>query len=189
MTARRALLRGLLLIRLASRLRLGARLLGLPPRPPTTGTPSSRGECSRNVRSTPMPWATRRTVKLELTPPRRLRMTTPSNACPRSRSPSTTRAMTRTVSPGRKSGTFGFCLSGTIDFRSMATFPGLLFALPKGKPLPLLRGQLHAHQEVRPSTRRQKQVLPPPPLRHLLVISGGQPLRHRPGAGGRGRES
>src|SRR3972149_4144105 len=127
-----------------------------------------------------MPWATRRTVKWEVTAPRRLRITTPSNAWTRSRSPSTTRAITRTVSPGRKSGTFGFCLSGTIDFRSMATLPSLLFALPKGKPLPLLRRQLHRGQEVRAPPRREQQVLPPPPLRHLLVVPGDQHSRPRP---------
>src|SRR3989304_9500173 len=90
--------------------------------------------------------------------------------------------MTRTVSPGRKSGTFAFGLSGTIDFRSMATLPSLLFALLKGKPLPLLRRQLRRGQEVRAAPRREQQVLPPPPLLHLLVVPGKQHLRHRPAA-------
>src|SRR3989304_5622479 len=64
----------------------------------------------------------------------------------------------------------------------MATLPSLLFALPKGKPLPLLSGQLRRRQEVRATPRREKQVLPPPPLRHLLVVPGEQHLRHRPAA-------
>src|SRR3989304_3717358 len=62
----------------------------------------------------------------------------------------------------------------------MATLPSLLFALLKGKPLPLLRGQLRRRQEVRAPPRREKQVLPPPPLRHLLVVPRKQHLRHRP---------
>src|SRR3989337_135351 len=64
----------------------------------------------------------------------------------------------------------------------MAALPSLLFALPKGKPLPLLRGQLRRRQQVRTTPRREQKVLPPPPLRHLLVVPGEQHLRHRPAA-------
>src|SRR3989304_3562111 len=170
MPARRALPRGLLLLRLVSRLRLRDGLL-------------RHRLTLRRVRFgfyEILDGFSLFGLLRQLLP--RARAPTPSTAWTRSRSPSTTRAMTRTVSPGRKSGTFGFCLSGTIDFRSMATLPSLLFALLKGKPLPLLRSQLRLRQKVRAPPRRQQQGLPPPPLRHLLVVAGEQHLRHRPAA-------
>ena len=46
-----------------------------------------------NVRSTPTPWAMRRTVKFAPAPPLLRRMTTPSKTWVRSRSPSTTFAL------------------------------------------------------------------------------------------------
>src|SRR6516164_639028 len=57
------------------------------------------------TRSTPSPWEILRTVKEEFRPRLLLAMTTPSYACTRSRSPSTTFTCTTTVSPGLNSGT------------------------------------------------------------------------------------
>ena len=60
--------------------------------------------------------AMRRTVKLAPAPPLFRRMTTPSNTCVRSRSPSTTFALTRTVSPGPN----GSIASVSIHFDEIA---------------------------------------------------------------------
>src|SRR5262245_31957398 len=62
------------------------------------------GECFGNVRSTPTPKLTLRTVNVSRTPLPLIRMTTPWNTCTRSRVPSTTRTCTLRVSPGPKSG-------------------------------------------------------------------------------------
>src|SRR3990172_6472060 len=72
-----------------------------------------------NVRSRPTPWETRRTVKVEAGPPCRTRITTPWKVCVRSRSPSTTLALTRTVSPGLKSEMLGFSFSSTALLASI----------------------------------------------------------------------
>jgi hypothetical protein len=53
----------------------------------------------------PTPLLILRTVNVALTPLPRRAMTTPSNACRRSFSPSFTRTLTRTVSPARNGGT------------------------------------------------------------------------------------
>src|SRR5687768_3796151 len=62
------------------------------------------GECFGNVRSTPTPKLTLRTVNVSRTPLPLIRITTPWNTCTRSRVPSTTRTWTFNVSPGPKSG-------------------------------------------------------------------------------------
>src|SRR4051794_2100453 len=62
------------------------------------------GVCSGNVRSTPTPKLTLRTVKVSRIPPPWRRMTTPWKTWMRERLPSTTRTCTLTVSPGRNSG-------------------------------------------------------------------------------------
>src|SRR6266566_3743694 len=62
------------------------------------------GACSGKIRSTPTPAEILRTVNVSLMPPPRRAMQIPSNACRRSFSPSRTRTMTRTVSPGAKAG-------------------------------------------------------------------------------------
>src|SRR2546430_1857484 len=63
-----------------------------------------KGACSGKIRSTPTPAEILRTVKVSLMPPPRRAMQMPSNACRRSFSPSRTRTMTRSVSPGAKAG-------------------------------------------------------------------------------------
>src|SRR5438874_5369575 len=85
----------------------------------TTFTFSRRGDCRLNVRSTPTPWAIRRTVKFAPAPPLLRRMTTPSNVCVRSRSPSTTFALTRTVSPGLNASTAVFSANSMRSLTSM----------------------------------------------------------------------
>ncbi len=56
------------------------------------------------VRSTPSPDEILRTMKFEFKPRLRFAITTPSNACTRLRSPSTTLTLTTTVSPAANSG-------------------------------------------------------------------------------------
>src|SRR2546423_7080066 len=65
-----------------------------------------RGECIRKLRSTPTPWAIRRTVNASLVPLPRQPITMPSKIWIRSRVPSTTFACTLTESPGIKDGRF-----------------------------------------------------------------------------------
>src|SRR3989441_4280283 len=62
------------------------------------------GACSGKIRSTPTPAEILRTVNVSLMPPPRRAMQMPSNAWRRSFSPSRTRTITRTVSPGAKAG-------------------------------------------------------------------------------------
>ena len=62
------------------------------------------GECTGNVRSTPTPKLTLRTVKVSRTPEPWRRMTAPWKTWTRSRVPSTTRTWTLTVSPGANGG-------------------------------------------------------------------------------------
>src|SRR5438552_2503085 len=61
----------------------------------------------------------RRTVKLAPAPPLLRRMTTPSNVCVRSRSPSTTLALTRTVSPGLNASSAVFSANSMRSLTSM----------------------------------------------------------------------
>src|ERR1017187_617146 len=72
------------------------------------------GEWTGNVRSTPTPKLTLRTVKVSCTPPPWRFMTAPWNTWTRSRVPSTTRTWTLTVSPGRNSGMSSRRLSRSI---------------------------------------------------------------------------
>src|SRR5262245_28577178 len=62
------------------------------------------GACSGKIRATPTPAEIFQTVKVSFTPPPRRAMQMPSNAWRRSFSPSRTRTMTRSVSPGAKAG-------------------------------------------------------------------------------------
>src|SRR6202042_3451818 len=70
----------------------------------TTSVLAMIGECTGNVRSTPTPKLTLRTVNVSRTPVPCRRMTAPWNTWTRSRVPSTTRTWTFTESPGRNSG-------------------------------------------------------------------------------------
>src|SRR2546421_5208704 len=66
--------------------------------------PAIEGACSGQIRSPPTPAEILRTVNVSLMPPPRRAMQMPSNAWSLSFSPSRTRTMTRTVSPGAKAG-------------------------------------------------------------------------------------
>src|SRR5438270_8698729 len=72
------------------------------------------------MRSTPTPYETLRTVKVELRCPRFLRMTTPSKIWMRSLWPSLIFVCTRTVSPTRNAGTW-FRASGFTFFSSTSS--------------------------------------------------------------------
>src|ERR1700743_3448398 len=65
---------------------------------------SMLGECTGNVRSTPTPYLSLRTVKVSRTPPPWRRSTTPLNTWIRSLAPSMTFTWTLIVSPGLKAG-------------------------------------------------------------------------------------
>src|SRR6266571_4296483 len=96
------------------------------------------GECSGKMRSTPTPAEILRTVNVSLIPaPRRPRQT-PSKACSRSLSPSRTRTITRTVSPGWNAGRLVFSPSRSIALsRSIASSLCVQIFHPQiGPPLP-----------------------------------------------------
>src|SRR6267378_2126686 len=80
----------------------------------TSSISAIAGECSGKIRSTPTPAEILRTVNVSLMPPPRRPMHTPSNACRRSLSPSRTRTITRTVSPGSNAGMLVFNPSRSI---------------------------------------------------------------------------
>src|ERR1041385_205561 len=70
----------------------------------TSSISAMDGACSGKMRSTPTPAEILRTVNVALIPAPRRPMQIPSNACSRSLSPSRTRTITRTVSPGSNAG-------------------------------------------------------------------------------------
>src|SRR6266545_1240173 len=119
------------------------------------------GACSGKIRSTPTPAEILRTVKVSLMPPPRRAMQIPSNACSRSFSPSRTRTMTRTVSPGAKAGMSVFrpsrstALSFSIPILHVATRdPAAVLAsdarlAPPARP----RSCRGRHSTIRPGRR------------------------------------
>src|SRR5258708_22616148 len=120
-----------------------------------------RGEWIMNVRSTPTPCVTRRTVKLRRSPPPVTRITVPSKTWMRSRVPSTTLACTLTVSPARSAGTFFFCCSFSscwMTFMSRLSSVNVVYGMTlRGLlPAPLLDPRVvarkqdlgHAHASV-----------------------------------------
>src|SRR5262245_29226792 len=134
------------------------------------------------MRSTPMPSVTLRTVNVVRGPePRRL-ITVPWKTWARSLSPSITRTCTRTVSPGRNSGTSGrACRASNFSISFIAT--SLLYllrplALPSGHELALFGGQLRPGQQVGPALERAAQSLFAPVARDPAVIAGQQHLGH-----------
>src|SRR5712672_2586008 len=106
------------------------------------------------MRSTPTPYETLRTVKVELRCPRFLRITTPSKIWMRSLSPSLIFVCTRTVSPTRNSGicprTSGLtfrCSTSSIAFERIFA-PSSDYRSPKNNtPSSLLPGVLRPLQE------------------------------------------
>src|SRR5450759_3895120 len=133
-------------------------------------------------------------MKEELRPRLRLAMTTPSYACTRLRSPSTTLTFTITVSPGANTGTvlprrvISSCSSLSIRFMSrLLVSSGLLplrqplrvlFPLEFLKQLRFFRAQGALCQQIRPSQPGPAQRLLQAPAFDLGVVAGEQHRRH-----------
>src|SRR4029453_3835439 len=98
--------------------------------------PAMSGEYVWNVRSTPSPDEILRTTNEELRPRLRLAITTPSYACTRLRSPSTTFTLTTTVSPLEKSGI-------ALPNRFISSFSGWLI-----KSMAMLLRSVHRARET-----------------------------------------
>src|SRR5712691_9629431 len=128
----------------------------------------------------------RRTVNDARMPSPRRRMTTPSNACVRSFSPSTTLTCTRTVSPGANAlRSFLICPASTNRIASMTVVPSLaapllrlLTAFESFQQLAIIRRQLGVRQQIGARPPRQPQRLAPAPTRDARVIAGQQHRRH-----------
>src|SRR6267143_5628463 len=150
------------------------------------------------MRSTPTPYDTLRTVKVELRCPRFLRMTTPSKIWIRSLSPSLIFVCTRTVSPTRNAGTWPrasgftfFCSTSSIAFARI--FAPLLrtclcrvsycslktkesssfFSLEQAQ---VLGRQVELLEQVRAPFPRAQERLPPAPARDAGVVPAEQRL-------------
>src|SRR4051794_30290230 len=163
------------------------------------------GEWTGNVRSTPTPKLTLRTVKVSRAPLPWRRTTTPWNSWTRSRLPSTTRTWTFRVSPGPKSGTSS--RSATRSTRSVrfmarrssgrekgaaddasgcraqelaAVEAVLLGELGEERPLDI--GELAAAEEVGPSRQRSPQRLRGAPAGDAAVVSAREHGGDRPPA-------
>src|SRR3977135_1260937 len=126
-----------------------------------------RGECKRKLRSTPTPWAIRRTVKASLAPLPRQPMTMPSKIWIRSRVPSTTLACTLTVSPGIKVGTFLRWDSASSRLMTLDTAYKDITPDPR---LPLVV------EEVRAPSARPFSGLGAPPALDLSMVTRAQHL-------------
>src|SRR2546428_5285240 len=142
----------------------------------------------RNVRSTPTPLEMRRTVICLSSPPLRTRNTVPSKFWTRSRLPSTTRTLTRTVSPGRTSGRSAFsCSEASVFNRS---FIGMVGALTEpidsnssrgGAALASQSGALGLLQAIEDRHVRDAEM--------LRELAHRQPCRAHPGHLGDGRSA
>src|SRR5580700_2914908 len=145
-------------------------------------------ESMGKMRSTPWPKLILRTVKLGCAP-RVREMTTPSNACKRSFSPSLIFTSTFTVSPGPN-----FGMSVRRDFASSfsiiglrITFPSLILSVVPDILVPLnlvqhflvFPRQPHPFQQIRPVPQCLCQRRLPPPVPDLLVVAVHQNFRHR----------
>src|SRR3990172_6973326 len=130
----------------------------------------------------------RRTVKEAPLPPPRLRITTPSNACSRSFSPSMTLTQTLTVSPGRKPPRS--FLSSPASTMRIASIIGSLplvhevrwhsaLAEPIG-PLLLFRRQIGRLEQLGPALPCPPDGHQAPPAGDPAVVPGEQDLRHLP---------
>src|SRR6267143_765077 len=135
------------------------------------------------MRSTPTPYETLRTVKVELRCPRFRRMTTPSKIWMRSLSPSLILVCTRTVSPTRNCGSWA--RTSGLTFRnstSSIAFERIfdsscldlfVYRSPKNRfPSSLFAAK------VRSALARPRQRLLFPPLGDLCVIAREKDFRH-----------
>src|SRR5450631_2949019 len=129
--------------------------------------------CRGKMRSTPWPKLILRTVKLACGPLSRL-MTTPSNTCTRSLSPSLIFTWTRTVSPGWNAGRS--VRSDLASSFSMIRFdivvgPSSLAAFYLSQNLCVVVAELRAFQQVRTVAQRLLQCLLATPFADLLVVA------------------
>src|SRR3989475_8820329 len=124
----------------------------------TSSIAAIAGECSGKIRSTPTPAEILRTVNVSLMPPPRRPMHTPSKARRRSFSPSRTRTITRTVSPGSKGGRLVFNPSRSI-------------ALSRSIPLPSI---LQLRPEIRAPCARQPLSFRRAPRRNPFMVTAQQ---------------
>src|SRR5712692_5496010 len=135
------------------------------------------------MRSTPTPYETFRTVKVELKCPRLRRMTTPSKIWMRSLSPSLILVCTRTVSPTRNCGSWA--RTSGLTFRSSTSSIAFerifdsscsdlfVYRSPKNRfPSSLFAGK------VRSALARPRQRLLFPPLGDLCVIAREKDFWH-----------
>src|SRR5258706_8952145 len=130
----------------------------------------------------------RRTVNDALAPPPRFRMTTPSKACSRSFSPSTTLTCTRTVSPGAKPPrSFLSCPASTSRIASMASsapsldvIRGLAPLAEPVHPLLLLGREVRGLEKVRTALPRPPHRHHAPPALHAGVVAAQQERRDPP---------
>src|SRR6185503_8655259 len=130
------------------------------------------GECSGKMRSTPWPNEILRTVNDARAPPRCMPMTTPSNTCTRSLSPSRTFTCTRTVSPDFIAGRSVICDLSTISIAPMGD--SLLRFNQLAQDFLLFDIQFGAGQQIGPPHQRQFNRLPLSPLANLPVMAGYQ---------------
>src|SRR6185295_19925646 len=103
-------------------------------------------------------------------------MQTPSKACTRSRSPSTTFTLTFNVSPGRKSGSFAVSFSLATCASSIFVRVLILVFLSSRTLQSLF---LVGGPEIGPPQFRRRFGLRLTPGPDLLVVAGEQHLRHR----------
>src|SRR5437773_1315877 len=103
----------------------------------TSSISAIAGECSGKIRSTPTPAEILRTVKVALIPAPRRPMPTPSKACSRSLSPSRTRTITRTVSPGSKAGMLVFNPSRSTALSRSIPHPSIRLPVYPSARLPV----------------------------------------------------
>src|SRR5690349_11886265 len=119
------------------------------------------------MRSTPTPAEILRTVNVALIPAPRRPMQTPSNACSRSLSPSRTRTITRTVSPGSNAGMLVLSPSRSTArslFMTVSLYPSCLVVLFR--------------QQIGPPLARQPLGFGLAPPRDLRVVAAQQYRRH-----------
>src|SRR5258708_22189089 len=131
------------------------------------------------MRSTPSPYEILRKVKFELIPAFLRAMHTPSKAWIRSRSPSTTLRLTRTVSPGLKSGTGRLASSLLTSSWSSVCIRFIVPPPTLRLPRPAVPGEVAVPQIRAPQPRRRFR-LRLAPLADLLVMPRQQHLPHRP---------
>src|SRR5688572_5263618 len=134
-----------------------------------------------NVRSTPSPCEILRTVNEEFRPRLLLAMTTPSNACARSRSPSVTLTCTTTVSPGLKSGILRVARAFSSS-KMMLLAMSVTFAFSEKfiQEFRRIRRQATPRNQIRPAHPGARDRLLQPPALNVSVVPALQNFGHRP---------